>query len=237
MIIIITPLLFIFYIMVWIQAIKIALLILINIKKNYIIEYPLPKDKVMFIGPYIEFIPSFSRVIRNIIYKSKKNGFLRIYAIFNKDKRIDARLLEPIFFRYLFRIPLYLARSIVLLIKNIGKLDKNKIFRIRIKSKIKEFIIGIMILSDEEPSMAWNFKIIINNKSIKTNGYNEVISKIMLENNSGVNTISSLGYVYNGKNGIKFMEHLKMRVESKNYSLASSEEVYYYDKNKKEKWY
>jgi Fe2+ transport system protein B len=92
---------------------------------------------------------------------------MKVYSIFNKNKKIDISTLEKILFKYIFKMDIELAQDIIEILNNIDKMNKNKTPIIRILSKFKELMKELTILSLEENTTN-DFKIIIEKRKIKT---------------------------------------------------------------------
>ena len=150
-----------------------CIIILLKINSNYTINCPNyidkeDKDLFMLVSDYIKISDILKIIMINLYKKSKKRAFMILYNAFNKKKKLDINTLEKIFFRYLFRIDIELARDMIEIINDIQKKNKSKIFRIAIISKLKELCkkLAKLSLNEEDPSI--NFKIIIEKLKIKT---------------------------------------------------------------------
>ena len=150
-----------------------CIIILLKINSNYTINCPNyidkeDKDLFMLVSDYIKISDILKIIMINLYKKSKKRAFMILYNAFNKKKKLDINTLEKIFFRYLFRIDIELAKDMIEIINDIQKKNKSKIFRIAIISKLKELCkkLAKLSLNEEDPSI--NFKIIIEKLKIKT---------------------------------------------------------------------
>jgi hypothetical protein len=162
---------FVFRLSVLIFIIFYLTIILTKINNNYIIncpDYTSDEDLFQLFCDYIKIITLLKILSKNLFVKSKKKGFMRIYSIFNKNKKIDIDTLEKILFKYIFRMDIELAQDIIEILNSIDKMNKNKTLIIRILSKFKELMKKLTILSLEE-STTHDFKIIIEKRKIKTN--------------------------------------------------------------------
>lgn len=150
-----------------------CIIILLKINSNYTINCPNyidkeDKDLFMLVSDYIKISDILKIIMINLYKKSKKRAFMILYNAFNKKKKLDMNTLEKIFFRYLFRIDIELAKDMIEIINDIQKKNKSKIFRIAIISKLKELCKKLtkLSLNEEDPSI--NFKIVIEKWKIKT---------------------------------------------------------------------
>lgn len=150
-----------------------CIIILLKINSNYTINCPNyidkeDKDLFMLVSDYIKISDILKIIMINLYKKSKKRAFMILYNAFNKKKKLDINTLEKIFFRYLFRIDIELARDMIEIINDIQKKNKSKIFRIAIISKLKELCKKLAKLSLNEKDPSINFKIVIEKWKIKT---------------------------------------------------------------------
>ena len=160
---------FIFRISVLIFIIFYLSVILSKINTDYTIKcpnYTTDEDLFELFCDYIKTINLLKILLKNLFKKSKKKGFMRVHSIFNRNKKIDISTIERILFKYIFKMDIELAQNIIEVLNSINKMNKNKIFVIRILSKFKELIRKLTILSIEE-DRSNDFKIIIEKRKIK----------------------------------------------------------------------
>jgi hypothetical protein len=151
----------------------------------------------------------------------KKNAFLRVYFIFNRDLRIDYKVIESTLFRYLFKIPLNIFSNMILIIKNRRKEKKERTFYVRNKSLIKNLLKDVVSLTEEEFNMAWNFKIKIYKEKIKTNGFMAFLKDII--KSTDFIKLNTLYYLKDGS----LIQHLGSKNSLGFVSLTSSKSVRY----------
>jgi hypothetical protein len=161
---------FVFKLFVLIFIIFYLTIIATKINTNYIINcpnYTSDEDLFQLLCDYIRIITLLKILSKNLFKKSKKKGFMKVYSIFNKNKKIDISTIEKILFKYIFRMDIELAQNIIEILNSMDKMNKNKTRVIRILSKFKELIKKLTMLSLEETTTD-DFKIIIEKKKIKT---------------------------------------------------------------------
>jgi hypothetical protein len=159
----------VFKISVLIFVIFYLTVILTKINSNHTIKcpnYTTDEDLFKLFCDYIKTTTLLEILSKNLFKKSKKKGFIRVHSIFNRNKKIDISTIERILFKYIFRMDIELAQNIIEVLNSIDKMNKNKIFVIRVLSKFKELIKKLTILSLEE-NTSNDFKIIIEKRKIK----------------------------------------------------------------------
>ena len=160
---------FVFRLSVLIFTIFYLSVILSKINTDYTIKcpnYTTDEDLFELFSDYIKTINLLKILLKNLFKKSKKKGFMRVHSIFNRNKKIDVSTIERILFKYIFKMDIELAQNIIEILNSIDKMNKNKIFVIRILSKFKELMRKLTILSIEE-DRSNDFKIIIEKRKIK----------------------------------------------------------------------
>lgn len=232
--IIIVPILFflsfIFNILVYIIMVNYIIFIVFNINKKIDIEIPklnINDDMYILNFKYVKFITILKILFKNIYNKIKKYSFLRIYFIFNKNKKMDISMIENIFFKLIFKMYIISVENFLTIIINFKTIHKNKSLKIRIIILFKKFLKDICIITLDNDEFFSDFKIKIDNFKIKTNGIKNGIDRLVWLSNCNKNPqikILSEVYIINNKSIIK--EHIIMTTEeNKNVSLTRSKEV------------